>query len=75
MAWPSSSRPLRPWVACRSLTLAKFDLALAAHNGLQVLHLHGVVSDPATIVLTKSSYDAVVADERVQFLVRDLGIN
>lgn len=59
----------------RSLTLADFDAALAEPDEtLRVLHLHGLCTEPSSIVLTNVSYEAILADERVELTLRDLGI-
>lgn len=59
--------------SAKSLTLDEFDLALAAPGGtLRVLHLHGICTDPSTIVLTDASYAAMLGNERSQLLIRAL---
>ncbi|WP_017197423.1 SIR2 family protein [Arthrobacter sp. M2012083] len=57
-----------------SLTLD--DLPYALQNDpekLRVLHLHGVVTKPETIVLSEKTYRAALADERMQMVTRALG--
>jgi len=39
---------------------------------VHVLHLHGIASDPAGIVLTTSSYDEAIADEAIEHGIRAL---
>ncbi|SDP18845.1 SIR2-like domain-containing protein [Pedococcus dokdonensis] len=57
----------------QSLTLDEFDTALAPRDGtLRVLHLHGICTDPSTIVLTDASYAAMLGNERSQLLLRAL---
>lgn len=46
----------------------------APTDRLRVLHLHGLVSDPSSIVLSKASYSRVHGDERVSLLLRDIGL-
>lgn len=50
------------------------DVALRqpAENAVHVLHLHGLVSQPESIVLTQSSYDEAGADERLAMALRQL---
>lgn len=57
------------------VTLTVDDVPVALQppgDDLRVLHLHGVVSDPGSIVLTKDSYEVIEKDERAQLVMRDL---
>jgi hypothetical protein len=55
-------------------TLGEFDLALRNDSGLRVVHLHGVIAEPETIVLTTNSYERILGDERAQLVMRDLAV-
>ncbi|MEO5317731.1 SIR2 family protein [Arthrobacter sp. CC3] len=57
-----------------SLTLDDLPTALRSEREfLRVVHLHGVVTNPSTIVLSPESYSAALEDERMQLLTRALG--
>ncbi len=43
-------------------------------NALVVMHLHGVASDPASIVLTRDSYERALTDEVMRLLLRSRGV-
>lgn len=47
-------------------------LQVPADDELLVVHLHGVASEPSSIILTDSSYTAAEEDERLQLAVRAL---
>lgn len=58
-----------------ALTLADISRALEpAGDALRVLHLHGLAHRPDTIVLTCASYQAALADERLQQVLRALAL-
>jgi hypothetical protein len=57
-----------------SYTLDDFDLALQHDGALKVLHLHGSITKPVTIVLTSGSYSRILTDERAQLVMRDLAV-
>jgi hypothetical protein len=57
-----------------SLTLDDLPTALRSEREiLRVVHLHGVVTNPSTIVLSPESYSAALGDERMQLVTRALG--
>ncbi len=57
-------------------TVHDFRSALAGSgDALVVLHLHGVASDPASIVLTEDSYRRALTDEVVRLLLRARGVS
>lgn len=58
-----------------TLTPSNMDLLLRGPGDREVfvIHLHGTVDDPATIVLTSSSYEDAFADERLELATRVLG--
>lgn len=58
-------------------TLTLDDIARALEptvDTLRVLHLHGVAHRPDTMVLTRASYHAALADERLQHVMRALAL-
>lgn len=58
-------------------TLTLDDVARAlepAGETLRVLHLHGVAHRPDTIVLTRTSYDVALREERLQHVMRALAL-
>jgi hypothetical protein len=58
----------------RTVTLADFDVAMRPRDVLVIVHLHGVASDPNSIVLTPSSYARIAEQEEAGLLMRDLSI-
>jgi hypothetical protein len=62
-------------LAVVSATLKDFRAVLDPPDGtLVVLHLHGVVADPDSIVLTEDSYRQIRSDEVAQLVLRARGI-
>jgi hypothetical protein len=63
-------------LVARSFVPASLDEFLAGPPAgtVHVLHLHGTVEDPGSIVLTSASYAEINADERVQFGLRTLAV-
>lgn len=59
-----------------STTLRDFRPALKPPEGaLVVVHLHGVASQPDSIVLTEASYQRILTDEAAQLVLRARGIS
>lgn len=57
-----------------SLTLDDLPTALRSDQEiLRVVHLHGVVTKPSTIVLSPESYRVALEDERMELITRALG--
>lgn len=62
----------RPYVS-----LTPQDLARAFEDpgpALRVLHLHGVCTDPTSIVLSAASYTRIFEDQRAQLMLRDIAV-
>jgi len=58
-------------------TLTLTDIARALEppeDTVRVLHLHGVATQPDTIILTKASYDTALRDDWLRQLVRSLAL-
>lgn len=55
------------------LTLDDLPSALHGSETLRVVHLHGIISNPRTIILSPNTYEAALQDERMQLITRALG--
>jgi hypothetical protein len=60
----------------QTLTLDEFSRAMAPNPGLlRVLHLHGVWTEPESIVLSNQSYAQIRESEEAKLLLRALGVS